>query len=87
MHNDFANATYPTEQEQAGNLLIRRIINDFKYHPATPETGPMFEANRNLLLNTAHQLVLRCPESRELSLALTHLEEAMFWANASIARH
>ncbi len=27
-----------------------------------------------------------CPESREKSLALTHLEEVVFWANASIAR-
>lgn len=26
------------------------------------------------------------PASREQSLAITHLEEAMFWANAAIAR-
>lgn len=28
-----------------------------------------------------------CPESREKSLAWTHIDEAVFWANASIARH
>ncbi len=28
-----------------------------------------------------------CPDSRELSLAITHLEEVVFWANAAIARH
>ena len=27
------------------------------------------------------------PESREKSLALTHLEECVMWANAGIARH
>lgn len=27
-----------------------------------------------------------CPSSRELSLALTKLEEVVFWANAAIAR-
>ncbi len=28
-----------------------------------------------------------CPQSRELSLAMTKLEEAVMWANASIARN
>lgn len=28
-----------------------------------------------------------CPDSRELSTALTKLEEAVFWANAAIARN
>lgn len=27
-----------------------------------------------------------CPKSREQSLALTRLEESVFWANAAIAR-
>ena len=28
-----------------------------------------------------------CPESRERSVALTELETAVFWANASVARN
>ena len=35
----------------------------------------------------AHLLVTNCPESRELSCALTKLEEAVMWANAAIARN
>jgi hypothetical protein len=29
----------------------------------------------------------KCPESREKSLAITKIEEAVMWANASIARN
>ena len=32
-------------------------------------------------------LVDECPDSRELSVALTKLEEAVMWANAAIARN
>lgn len=28
-----------------------------------------------------------CPDSREKSLAITALEEAMMWGNAALARH
>jgi len=37
--------------------------------------------------NAAEELVdLTGPSTREQSLAITHLEEAMFWANAALAR-
>jgi hypothetical protein len=29
----------------------------------------------------------KCPDSREKSLAITHLEETVMWANAAIARN
>jgi hypothetical protein len=35
----------------------------------------------------SRQLQYLCPGSRELSLAITKLEEAVFWANAAIARN
>lgn len=35
----------------------------------------------------AEKLIELCPESRELSLAITKLEECVFWANAGIARN
>ena len=62
------------------------IDNRFTYH--TPKLGQpaMYEEIRELARNVAHRLNELCPESREKSLAITHLEEAVFWANASIAR-
>jgi len=35
----------------------------------------------------AQELCRFCPDSRERSLALTKLEEAVSWANAAIARN
>ncbi|KKK88213.1 hypothetical protein LCGC14_2745460 [marine sediment metagenome] len=63
-----------------------RINHDFSYHPATPKTGPKHDRVRELLLETAAQLVDIVPDGREQSVAVTKLEEAMFWANAGIAR-
>jgi hypothetical protein len=63
-----------------------RIDNDFKFHPATPETGPRHARIRRLCHALAVELVQEVPEGREQSLALTALEETMMWANAGIAR-
>ena len=63
------------------------IENRFTYHP--PKTGQpeKYHKLREEAKNLAYLLVKSCPESRELSLALTKLEEVVFWANASIARN
>lgn len=63
-----------------------RVESDFSFHPATAETGPKHEAVRSLLKDAARELIEFVPEGREQSLALTKLEEAMYWANAGIAR-
>jgi hypothetical protein len=41
---------------------------------------------RDRLLEVALLIDKIAPDGREKALAITHLEEAMFWANASIAR-
>lgn len=66
--------------------LHNRIENDFRYHPATEKTGPLHEKVRAELRGLADYLSTVVPEGREQSLMLTKLEEAMFWANAGIAR-
>lgn len=66
--------------------LPERIANDFSFHPASPVTGPEHDAVRRICRDAALALLLHVPEGRELSLALTNLEQTMMWANAGIAR-
>lgn len=64
-----------------------KIANNFTYHApygTQIERYAWIRANAGQL---ATDLCQRCPPSRELSLALTKLEEAVFWANAAIARN
>jgi len=63
------------------------IENRFTYHAPKEGWPQKYEALRNGVKDIAKMIDSYCQESREKSLAITHLEEAVFWANASIARH
>lgn len=63
------------------------IDNNFTYHAPKPGQPEIYEALRNDAKHLAKGINAVCPESREKSLALTNLEQAIFWANASIARN
>lgn len=67
--------------------IAQRIQNDFKYHQATTSTGPVHQHIREECQKLAEEFLRIIPDGRELSLALTKLEEAMLWANAGIARN
>ena len=70
-----------TEKEQ------EILDNNFTYHPPNAEQQakyPVVRAEAKALAETIHKL---CPPSRERSLAITNLEEAVMWANAAIARN
>lgn len=67
--------------------LLDRIANDFTFHPASPEQQQIYAEIRTKHLELAEYLVNTLPISRELSLALTSLEQSMFNANAAIARN
>lgn len=61
--------------------------NNFTYHP--PKEG---QAERYTQIRQAARYLSKffneeCPPSRELALAQTNLEQAVFWANAAIARN
>jgi hypothetical protein len=59
----------------------------FTYHAPKDDQPDRYSQIRNQAWMFAIYLCQACPESRELSLALTKLEEAVMWANASIARN
>ena len=63
------------------------IENNFTYHaPKEDQLARYTEIRQNAKL-TAELFDKLCPDSREKSLAMTKLEEAAMWANASIARN
>ena len=64
-----------------------RLDNNFKYHAPKDDQPERYENIRAQAKKYAAHLVLECPPSRELSLALTNLEQCVMWANASIARN
>lgn len=68
--------------------LIERTNHDFAYHPPSDDSIKLrHETVRAICKDAAQAIIAWTVPSRELSLALTALEEAMFWANAAIARH
>ena len=63
------------------------LIHRFSFHPAsTAEKVAAHGSVRELCGNLAHKLDQKLPPGREKALAMTHLEDAMMWANAALAR-
>lgn len=67
--------------------MDNQIENNFKYHAPSQEQQESYIELRQKGKELAYTIVALCPKSREASLAMTKLEEAIFWANASIARN
>jgi hypothetical protein len=68
-------------------MLTNDIEHRFSYHPPSdPSIAGTHETVRAMVKELAHKLNGMLPEGREKSLAVTKLEEALFWANAAIAR-
>lgn len=64
------------------------IAHRFAYHPPQTEQAiQRHEKVRAVLGEAAQELNNILTDSRETSLFLTHVEEAMMWANADIARN
>ena len=65
-----------------------KLDRDFTYHPPkSDQQKEMYESIRYVAKQLAIFISQTQPPSRELSLAITKIEEAIFWANAGIARN
>lgn len=63
------------------------IDNNFTYHPPKGDQAQRYQDLRDTAKALATKIEAACPDSREKALAFTNLEQAVFWANASIARN
>ena len=65
----------------------QRIENIFQHHPPCGNQLARYKQLRDEAKAFAYLIISSSPKSREQALALTHLEQAVFFANAAIARH
>ena len=73
--------TYPISAK-----MRARLLNEFTYHAPREDQIPRYAALRSMALTFATMVVELTPASREQSLALTKLSEAIMHANAAIVR-
>lgn len=67
--------------------LHDRIDRDLTYYPATSDQQREdHEAVRAAAREFSHQIIDLCPAGRHLSLALTHIEDAMHQSNHAVAQ-
>jgi hypothetical protein len=75
------------EEQNGVRIPDADLEKRFTYHPPKGDQPKRYEDIRNWAKSLAYFIKDSCPTSREQSLALTHVEEAVFWANAAIARN
>ena len=63
----------------------KQIDNIFTYHRPFGTQTQRYEDLRNEARGLARTIQAACPESQEKALAITNLQQAIMWANASIA--
>jgi hypothetical protein len=63
------------------------LANRFTYHAPKGDQAQRYEKLRFNGGNLAEMIDELAPDSREKSLALSSLEQAVMWANAAIARN
>jgi hypothetical protein len=74
----------PTPEQQRA---LDAIESAYTYHPPTPEQQERYTRLRQRAKELATLIIVTTPASREQSLALTNLEQAIYFAQAAIARH
>ncbi|MEK3735499.1 hypothetical protein MKX64_24090 [Paenibacillus sp. FSL M8-0334] len=64
-----------------------QIENNFSYHAPKPGQPEVYQEIREKAKELAYLIDELAPNSREKALAMTNLEQAVFWANAAVARN
>ena len=68
-------------------ITVEEAIRRFSYHPPrNEETVRRHQEVREAIAVASDYVITLTPPGREQSLSVMKLEEAMFWANAAIAR-
>lgn len=62
------------------------LANRFSFHKSREDTIERHLMLRRATYELAKEYCRGAPEGRELALALTNLEQALFWVNSAIAR-
>ena len=66
---------------------VAKLSKDFTYHIPKDDQPQRYEEIRAKGKEMAELIMVDCPVSRETSIVLSRLEEAVMWANAAIARN
>ena len=74
-------------QREKAATMQDQIDNNFRYHAPKKGQPGIYEIIRAKGKDMAECIDYHCPNSREKSVAITKLEEAVMWANAAIARY
>lgn len=77
----------PTFRYQLTEQMEERLRRDFTYHPPKADQPERYTAIRGAAAGLARLIMETTPVSREQSLALTNLEQVVFFTNAAIARN
>jgi len=82
-----ASATTDTDRKEyvISDEARRRIDNTFTYRAPKGDQIRRYEGLRNEAKMLAYMIEAYVPDSKEKSLAKTHLEEVIMWANKAIA--
>lgn len=64
---------------------LKNIEDVFTFHPVQLDQPDRYAHLRTEAKDLARHILAMCPPSRERSLAITNLQQAIMWANASIA--
>lgn len=67
-------------------MTINGLDRRFAYRPSKEGQAGKYEAIRGKAKELARTINDLCPDGREKDKALARVEEAMFWANAGVAR-